>query len=173
MKAELYWIDGVPPGRLAIMPRPRSNDWLRDELTSWHESGVRLLVSLLGDDEVKELELGDEAVLCQDVGLRFINFPIPDRGVPESKEAFLKLMAELSRELAGGTGVGIHCRAGLGRSALTAACLLVKAGQTPAAALAAISRARGLPVPDTEEQSEWIYSLASRLRASSEPMSKP
>jgi protein-tyrosine phosphatase len=165
MKAELYWIDGLPRGRLAIMPRPRSNDWLRDELTSWHASGVQLLVSALSADEVEELALDDEPALCQELGLRFISFPIPDRGVPESKEALLKLAGELSRELAGGAGVGIHCRAGLGRSALVAACLLVKAGLAPAAAFAAISRARGLPVPDTEEQAEWVGSLVSRLRA--------
>jgi len=165
MKAELYWIEGLRRGRLAIMPRPRSNDWLRDELASWHQVGVQLLVSLLCGEEVEELELADEATLALEVGLRFLSFPIPDRGVPESKEAFLKLIGDLSRDLAGGTGVGIHCRAGLGRSALVAACLLVKAGQAPAAAFAAISRARGLPVPDTDEQAEWVQSLAARLRA--------
>lgn len=165
MKAELYWIEGLPRGRLAIMPRPRSNDWLRDELTSWHGSGVQLLVSLLCESEVEELELADEPALCQELGLRFLSFPIPDRGIPESKEALLKLVGDLSRDLAGGTGLGIHCRAGLGRSALVAACLLVKAGQTPAAAFAAISRARGLPVPDTDEQAEWVHAAASRLRA--------
>lgn len=30
MRATLYWIDGVWPGRLAIVPRPRGDDWLED-----------------------------------------------------------------------------------------------------------------------------------------------
>jgi hypothetical protein len=39
---------------------------------------------------------------------------------------------------------------------VTAACALIHLGWTPHAALAAITAARGLTVPDTQEQEDWI-----------------
>jgi hypothetical protein len=38
----------------------------------------------------------------------------------------------------------------------TAACALIHLGWTPHAALAAITAARGVTVPDTQEQEDWI-----------------
>jgi hypothetical protein len=32
MRADIYWIADVPGGRLAILGRPRSGDWLSDEI---------------------------------------------------------------------------------------------------------------------------------------------
>jgi len=163
MNAELYWIDGVRQGRLAIMPRPRAGDWLADELASWHHSGVDVLVSLLGGDETEDLGLNDEGALSEELGMAFIAFPMTDRGVPDSAEDFLALADRLANELRRGRGVGIHCRMGIGRSALLAACLLVETGATLAAAFDRISRARGLDVPDTQDQADWLNGLHEKL----------
>ena len=84
MRPEVYWIDRVGAGLVGIMPRPRGGDWLDDEIRSLAKVGVNVLVSLLTADEVAELELQDEERLCGDCGIRFISFPIPDRGVPFS-----------------------------------------------------------------------------------------
>jgi len=51
MRAEIYWIDGTWPGRLAIMPRPRGGDWLEDELRDCRRQGVVTLVSLLTEEQ--------------------------------------------------------------------------------------------------------------------------
>lgn len=40
MKSDLFWINGPWPGRLAIMPRPRSGDWLEDEIQAWSGAAV-------------------------------------------------------------------------------------------------------------------------------------
>jgi hypothetical protein len=53
-------------------------------------------------------------------------------------------------------GVGLHCRAGIGRSALVAACVLVLMGMAPGTAFDLIGKARGVRVPDTEGQREWV-----------------
>jgi hypothetical protein len=71
MRAELYWIADVPQGRLAIMPRPRSGDWLPDEITSWRQAGLDVVVSLLQPEEVAELGLEAEPELCRTAGLVF------------------------------------------------------------------------------------------------------
>ena len=119
MRAELYLIDGVPCGKLAIMPRPRAGDWLAGEIESWQRSGINCVVSLLEPTEVRELGLQDEPQLCEKAGLEFRHFPIPDRGVPHSGEDLSALVESLVRRLREGRGVAIHCRIGVGRSGIS------------------------------------------------------
>jgi protein-tyrosine phosphatase len=156
MRAKIYPIAGAPGGRLAIMPRPRAGDWLPDEIASWRRSGLDVVVSLLEDAEVEELGLGDEASLCGQSGVAFIRFPVPDRGVPASRKDLSALVESLVEYLRQGRGVGIHCRIGVGRSALVAACVLAALGQSAESAWASIQRSRGLSVPDTPEQRAWV-----------------
>ena len=155
--SDLYWIahESTLP-RLAIMARPRSGDWLGDEVAAWREAGVGTVVSLLEPGEVEELGLEAESGLCRGQGIAFLSFPIADRGVPEN---LLELMALCRTIAASDTAVAIHCRAGIGRSALVVASVLTLAGLEPDAAFRAITIARGLPVPDTEEQREWVGRL--------------
>jgi len=168
MRAELYWISDVPEGRLAIMPRPRSGDWLADEIASSRQAGLDVVVSLLPPDEVAELGLEAEPELCRVAGLLFVSFPIPDRGVPCSRLAFEKFVARLDGQLRVGKAVGIHCRIGVGRSALVAARLLALQGQKPEEAFEVIGRCRGQRVPDTEDQVQWVESLGRKWRGSGE-----
>src|SRR4051812_14402523 len=122
--AELYWIDLAAPFRLAIMARPRAGDWLDDEIERWRQAGVQIVVSLLEASEVSELGLGREAGACKLLGMEFISFPIPDRSVPASRVKAVELAGYLVTRLREGLPVAIHCRAGIGRSALLAAQML-------------------------------------------------
>ena len=143
------------------MPRPRAGDWLRDEISAWRYEGLAVIVSLLESHEERELDLKDEAAFCYAEGIEYLSFPVPDRGVPASFSGTRRLVDFLVEKLIGGLGVGIHCRAGIGRSSLIAACVLVKLGVTPSECFTTIARSRGLPVPDTSEQQRWL-SLFSR-----------
>lgn len=162
MQAEIYWIGEVPRGRLAVLPRPRGGDWLEDETCSLRESGVDVLVSLLIREEVAELELIDAAACCAAGGIKFFTFPIIDRSVPDSEEITLDLVRRLSALIASGKAVAIHCRQGVGRAGLIAACVLASLGVKPDAAFERIGRARGRPVPDTAEQRAWVLRFAER-----------
>jgi phage/plasmid-like protein (TIGR03299 family) len=106
--------------------------------------GDNVVVSLLTADEVAELELQDEERLCGDCGLHFISFPIPDRGVPFSMSETSQVVDLILDELWAGKAVVVHCRMGIGRSALIAACLLKSQGIGVDEAFAMISLARGL-----------------------------
>ncbi len=166
MKPELYWIDRWSRGRLAIAPRPRSGDWLEDEIEAWRGLGVDVVVSLLTADEADELDLGKEGTLCEAKGIEFVSFPIPDRGVPASSRATRTLVNALDKALSQAKTVLVHCRQGIGRSPLVAACLLAVGGLTPQAAFERISASRGRPVPETAEQGEWVTVFArDRLAA--------
>ena len=163
MKTELYWIDGPWSGKLAIVPRPRGGDWLEDEVGAWRQAGLDVVVSLLTQDEVADLDLTQEAKLSRAKGIEFVVFPIPDRSVPLSRKDTVELVKILHTLLAEGKNVGAHCRQGIGRSALLAACLLVFAGIEPKTAFRHVSVARGSVVPETLEQRDWVIAFAREL----------
>lgn len=160
MRAEIYWIEEAPLSKLAIMPRPRGGDWLADEIESLRDQGVDTLVSLLVRDEVQELGLCEEAQLCTQHNIEFYSCPIPDRQRPQSSSEIEHLIESLDAAMKAGKAVAIHCRMGLGRSAIITAALLVLRGLLPDDALAKIATARGQDVPDTEEQVEWLRNFA-------------
>jgi hypothetical protein len=150
---------------LAIMPRPRAGDWLEDEIAGWQKAGIRTVVSLLESHEVAELGLADESRLCAALGMEFFSFPIPDRGVPTSYDALNQVVLPLIPKAKGGHMVAVHCRAGIGRSAVVAAGILLGSGVPYAQVFPALSRARGLAVPDTESQVEWVQAYAGECGA--------
>jgi protein-tyrosine phosphatase len=171
VRAELFLISECPVGRLAIMPRPRAGDWLDDEALSWRKQSLDSVVSLLEDDEVSELGLEDEAEACSRAGLSFVRFPVPDRGVPASLAAVSKLVTSLVAQLRAGSGIGIHCRIGIGRSSLLAVCVLASLGLQVELAWAAVQRSRGLSVPDTPEQRAWVSNWSAWLTQSEQKSS--
>src|SRR5476649_1251829 len=98
MRTELYWNDGSWLGRLAIMPRPRGGDWLGDEIQAWLRAGVGVVVSLLTREEQTELSLADEGQLCRAAGIEYPSFPIIDRGIPSSLEAFAEFATKVAEQ---------------------------------------------------------------------------
>jgi protein-tyrosine phosphatase len=145
----LYWIDEFSSGELALSARPRGGDWLPDDIAHWQRSGINVVVSLLTPDEERDLQLSDESQETRSQGLEFLSFPIPDRDVPASEPELGRLLERISQKLSSGKKVLVHCRQGIGRSGLVAACLLVKRGISPGAAVEIVSHTRGVPVPET------------------------
>jgi hypothetical protein len=162
MSADIYWIADVPWGRLAILGRPRAGEWLHDEITDWASNGFTDVVSLLEDHEIRELELTREAELVRRAGLDFERFPIPDRGVPTSRESAHELWRRLEAKLRDARTIGIHCRASIGRAGLVAVGTLLRLGIPEDAAWQRASSARGRQLPDTDEQRLWVSSAYRR-----------
>jgi protein-tyrosine phosphatase len=152
----LHWVQGIQPHRLALMPRPRGGEWLQDEASGWSKAGVQTVVSLLEPHEVRELELTAQADRCREQGIEFRSFPIVDRGVPRSAPQAAALFAELHAQLLQGRAVAVHCRAGIGRTGLVAGCLLHLLGVPYADIFHVLSRSRGVAMPDTAAQVEWV-----------------
>jgi len=161
MPTTLYWLDEAWPGRIALSARPRGGDWLADEVADWKQAGVRAVLSLLESQEEENLDLKGEGTEVRKQGLDFSSYPIPDRQVPPSESELAQLLEKLDRALTSGKNVVVHCRQGVGRSGLVAACLLVRNGISPGAAVDKVSAARGVAVPETEEQREWIDHYAT------------
>jgi protein-tyrosine phosphatase len=163
MRKELYWLEESWPGKLAMSARPRGGEWLKDDIAKWREAGIDAVLSLLTTDEERELDIRDEAAEVGMQGMEFSSFPIPDRQIPRSEAKWAEALEKVSRTLLTGKNVLVHCRQGIGRSGLVAACLLVKKGMSPGAAVESVSAARGLSVPETTEQRDWIdhYAVAA------------
>jgi len=172
MQPEIYWIPSPWPGRLAILPHPRGGDWLDDEMTEFRQIGVDIMVSALERAEEALLELTLERELCQAKGMEFISFPVPDGTAPTSEKAVGELVRLLETRLAAGKNVAIHCRAGIGRCIVLAACTLALAGVEPDTAFQKIQQARGCHVPDKKEQEEFVKRFAENLTAANNPKYK-
>lgn len=162
MKTRIYWLEKFPNGAsLGIMPRPRGDDWLEDDMRSIKKQGVDVLVCLLEPSEIRELSLTMEQVTAIRNGLRFIHFPFPDREAPPVSSYTEKFLRTLEAAIDEGATICIHCRMGIGRSAVIAGSLMMLKGARYDDLLAKISKARGLKVPDTEEQVAWLKNRAS------------
>lgn len=156
MQVKIYWINYEESGGIGIMPRPRGGDWLDDEMRSLRASGVEVVVSLLESQEVAELDLGQEQAVCKVHAMEYISFPISDRSVPSSRAGVESLSDRLAEFISEGKKVVIHCRQGIGRSAIIAACVLAERGMSVDEAFERIAQARGCPVPDTPKQRKWV-----------------
>jgi len=153
---DLFWIDSS----LAIASRPRGGDWLDDEMASLRRQGVDLLVSCLVPPEEQELGLSDEERLATGAGIAFTRVPIEDRGTPASTANFEEVIRRLALDRRAGRRVAVHCRQGLGRAPLVAAAVLVRSGLSAEEAWSLIRERRNQPVPDTDEQREWVHAFA-------------
>ena len=86
---------GNPSVSLAVVLRPRGDDWLKDELMRMKRDGVETVVSLLEPTEAAALGLRDEGSLAEEIGMRFLSFPVPDVHVPADVSAFRRYVDNL------------------------------------------------------------------------------
>ena len=161
----IYWIDTDLPGRLAVMPRPMGGPDLAADLKAIRGEGADLVVSLLGRYEIELLSLENEGPCCEECSMRFLSLPIEDRGLPTEAGPVHQLAQQLLTDLQQGKRVVVHCRMGIGRSSLLAACVLVLSGMGTEESFARIELARGCPVPDTREQRVWVADFERSVRA--------
>lgn len=154
----LYTLALTTKGKLSLMARPLGGEYLEEFIQDLKDLQVTILLSLLELSEQYELGLSKQAYYCEKYGIRSINLPIPDRGLPSTPKA-VELVKQLQQQLDQGEHIVIHCRAGIGRTGIIAGAVLVASGVAPQTALQIISDTRKVQVPDTEEQAAWLLKL--------------
>ncbi len=132
---------GMAPGRC---DRTADAVWARDLHADLrrlrHVHKVHTLVTLLTDEEIDALGIGElgEAVAVH--GIEHLRLAIKDGTAPsaEQEDATMALLHALVQRLEDGRTVVAHCRAGQGRSGTVAAMVAAALGETPSAAIARV-----------------------------------
>lgn len=172
IRVDVVPIEGLP-GRLGLTIAPGKKGrshlsrvrWERDLVTDLRALKERfatdVLVSLLRRYEYELLEIPQLAAEAERLGLETRRFEIDDMSVPDRprSDAFRDFVAALHADLTEGRNVTVHCRGGLGRSGLLAACLLVFDAKAPATAIARVRSHRPGAI-ETRAQEMYVHDFA-------------
>jgi hypothetical protein len=160
------WVESpqLGPGRLGmtICPGRRDRDRsLAADLATLRAERVDRLLCLSTEAELDWAGVPDLGSSAESFGLDYRWLPVPDQGTCSLSEA-----ADLVRWCRDGVALGesvvLTCMGGLGRSGMIAACALVDAGDSPAAAIASVRAARGPRALETSGQEELVSRFAAR-----------
>ncbi|MBW6455681.1 MAG: tyrosine-protein phosphatase [Trueperaceae bacterium] len=159
-------------GRLGIGMAPGRHDrvgaatWWRDLHADLrrlrHVHRADLLVTLLTDEELRDLGIANLADELEVHGLEGARLPIRDGGVPgpQQVDETMGLLYDVVRHLRDGHTVVVHCRAGQGRSGMWAAMALAALGADPAEAIARVRRVQPRAV-ETVGQEAYVEQAAT------------
>jgi ADP-ribosyl-[dinitrogen reductase] hydrolase len=134
---------------------------LANDLAVIRASGATCLVTLTEARELRWAGRGDFAAEVERAALVWHHLPIRDFGVPDARfEAEWQAVGpELRDRLEQGERLVIHCYAGLGRTGLITARLLIEFGEDPDRAIALVRSARRGSI-QTAEQETYLRAVA-------------
>lgn len=175
------WIPtGMWPGRLGLTFAPgkkgrsviqagvtHDRDVYGDMQTLAAE-GVNVLAPLIEDFEFDMLGMDGYHAAAELNNLHVKPFAIPDQHAPPRRRDFAGFVDELMTDLLDGRSVVVHCRGGLGRAGLAAACLLVQGGMAAQEAIALVRRTRDPKAIETREQEQFVHDFADALPVSNQ-----
>jgi ADP-ribosyl-[dinitrogen reductase] hydrolase len=147
----------LAPGKVG--PGSSGIQWQRDlvqdliRLRDHHK--VDTVVTLLERDEMARYGIANLLQEARRLGLRTRHYPIPDRGVPDSTVALVKLVSGIIAEIRQGRHVVVHCLGGVGRAGTVACCVLVALGCPADEALARV-RAIRIGAVETAGQEKFV-----------------
>jgi len=146
----------VGGGTLALAPLPGTSGDRAADMAHLRDWKPALVLSLTTEAEMVAQGAADVGAEVQDMGTRWIAFPVADMGVPDRESAadWRAASAAARAALRGGGRVLVHCRAGCGRSGMVALRLMVECGERPEAALRRLRAMRPCAV-ETEAQLAW------------------
>jgi ADP-ribosylglycohydrolase/protein-tyrosine phosphatase len=164
-----YWVEA---GRLLVgeYPGSRSRADTMDRLKQLLAAGVTQFIDLTDAGELPSYEGLLPFATPAGRRIQYLRETIPDHGVPGSQATMERIFETVRSSIAAGDVVYLHCRAGIGRSAMVAGCYFVDRGMTAAAALDALQKCwkqsaksqHWVCVPETDDQYEYIREWARR-----------
>ncbi len=164
-----FW---VVPGRLLVGAHPgsRSRSHAMDRLRRFLDAGVTCFVDLTEVDEIGGYESLLPSVTPYGRRVEYLRVQIVDHGVPSDDATMVRILDLIDEALDRGDLVYLHCRAGVGRSVMTAACWLADhagSGERGLAELAlrwpqAAQSRRWPVVPETDEQTHFVRQWTPR-----------
>jgi ADP-ribosyl-[dinitrogen reductase] hydrolase len=119
-------------------------DSLGDDLHAIKAWGAAVLITLLDEPEFRMLgvqSLGEKVI---NMNMIWLHLPLRNMGSPDREflERWRAIVPGLCKMLRGGQNIVMHCREGVGRTGLAAACLLIELGLPAREAIRAVRNAR-------------------------------
>jgi len=138
---------------------------LRRDIVACQEWGASGVVTFNEHEELDGLGVGDLGNHYLEAGFWWRQLPIIDMSVPDQE--FEELWAvegkQIKASLVAGERVILHCLAGLGRTGMIAARLLVDMGMSPELAVAEVRKVRPRAI-QTENQEKYVHNCVRKKK---------
>lgn len=158
--------DGIS-GKLYLHSMPGRYEPFDQAVAAIRLRGISQVICLVSSDEI-DAKSPDYARLLRSNHLpwRQEMFPIVDFGVPRDRMAFFSLAERTASSLRGGANILVHCGAGVGRTGLLAASVLILFGLPLAEAVRRVEAAGShAERPEQVELLEWVAQRAAGVQA--------
>ena len=148
-------------GQLYLVRRDLNADLAR--LKQLHQ--IDVIVSLLQDVEYENLGIPHFFEEAGKLPVEVLRLPVADGAVPEEKKEVLTLITKINDRLNEGKNVLIHCKQGLDRTGIIAACLLIyRRGISPEEVIKLVQDARQNALRRSPNQIEFIRQFCIWLK---------
>eukprot|EP01063_Lacrimia_lanifica_P012176 TRINITY_DN1878_c0_g1_i1.p1 TRINITY_DN1878_c0_g1~~TRINITY_DN1878_c0_g1_i1.p1 ORF type:complete len:370 (+),score=109.58 TRINITY_DN1878_c0_g1_i1:40-1149(+) len=140
----------------------------QDLLTAKERARVTHIVCLLNPSELRCLGVPPDTYkeLCGQLGIEFVHYPMIEMAAPpHPSDLDRDVVAPMVREVLRGGSVLIHCRGGVGRAGLQAACMVLRLGEAASAdeAVAIIRQRRDPRAVESQTQLTFVNKYATWL----------
>ena len=150
---------------------PAGQTWARDldaDLIRLRDHfGVTTVACLLNDAELRSLKVRDYADVVRSHNVQYVNLPMIEMAAPDDFHEAAAFIDDLRRRVdEAGEVLAVHCKGGIGRAGLVAACVLLATGQMARAdeAIAEVRRRRCKTAVETSRQEDFVAKYEAWLR---------
>jgi len=145
-------------GKIYLHSMPGNYEEYELALSELSEKDIQTVISLTSLDEIRmKAPHYAKAIEAGSLPFNRISFPIRDFSVPEDRDAYLRLVKETASNIKSGDSVLVHCGAGIGRTGMFAACVLLALGLKKPDALAHVRSAGSEPeMPYRAALVDWV-----------------
>lgn len=138
---------------------------LKRDIMAYQEWGATGVITLNESEELQHLGVGDLGEHLLAAGFWWRHLPIVDMNVPigDFEDSWKVEGQQICASLAAGERIVLHCLAGLGRTGMIAARLLVDMGIAPDKAINMVRQVRPRAI-QTTPQAEYVHQFANKSR---------
>lgn len=162
-RAGVIGMCACPGVRIEAPRRGSTQRYLKSDIAEMQEWQATSVITLNEEEELEGLGLGDLGLRLASAGFSWRHLPIMDMNVPRDgfEDTWQVESQQICASLAAGERIILHCLAGLGRTGMMAARLLVDMGMAPDRAIIEVRRVRDRAI-QTTEQAEYVHQFGKK-----------